>query len=141
TPAGLVWPVSISHAMRVVSTRVLPLPAPARISADWCGSVTASSWRSLRPARKDGFTRELYSRALLLFRGYSRLLDAELVFLFLEFRGEYQRFLFAQQPGNAQPINDSFFFLHRPNVSRVTGVAEFVIDGEYLFLRFGRREI
>src|SRR5258705_2364882 len=52
--AGLAWPVWISHAMRVVSTRVLPLPAPARISADWCGSVTASSWGSLRPARNEG---------------------------------------------------------------------------------------
>ena len=42
-PCGLTCPVWISQAMRVVSTRVLPLPAPARISADWCGSVTASS--------------------------------------------------------------------------------------------------
>ena len=33
-PAGLACPVWISQAMRVVSTRVLPLPAPARISAD-----------------------------------------------------------------------------------------------------------
>ena len=37
--------------MRVVSTRVLPLPAPARISADWCGSVTASSCSGLRLSR------------------------------------------------------------------------------------------
>jgi len=35
SPCGLAWPVWINHAMRVVSTRVLPLPAPARISADW----------------------------------------------------------------------------------------------------------
>ena len=33
TPAGETWPVWISQAMRVVSTRVLPEPAPARISA------------------------------------------------------------------------------------------------------------
>ena len=33
-PCGLTCPVWMSHAMRVVSTRVLPLPAPARISAD-----------------------------------------------------------------------------------------------------------
>ena len=32
--SGVAWPVASSHAMRVVSTRVLPLPAPARISAD-----------------------------------------------------------------------------------------------------------
>ncbi len=33
TPAGESWPVWISQAIRVVSTRVLPEPAPARISA------------------------------------------------------------------------------------------------------------
>ena len=33
TPPGETWPVWISQAMRVVSTRVLPEPAPARISA------------------------------------------------------------------------------------------------------------
>ncbi len=33
-PPGPTCPVWISQAMRVVSTRVLPLPAPARISAD-----------------------------------------------------------------------------------------------------------
>src|SRR5471030_1167401 len=52
--AGDAKPCWISHAIRVVSTRVLPLPAPARISADWCGRVTASSCGSLRPARKEG---------------------------------------------------------------------------------------
>ena len=31
TPPGESWPVSISQAMRVVSTRVLPEPAPARM--------------------------------------------------------------------------------------------------------------
>ena len=45
------WPVASSHAMRVVSTRVLPLPAPASISADACGSVTAASCSGLRLAR------------------------------------------------------------------------------------------
>jgi len=32
-PCGPTWLVDISQAMRVVSTRVLPLPAPARIRA------------------------------------------------------------------------------------------------------------
>ncbi|MNC88572.1 hypothetical protein D3C83_43990 [compost metagenome] len=53
-PCGLTCPVWMSHAMRVVSTRVLPLPAPASTSADWWGSVTASSCCSLSPARKLG---------------------------------------------------------------------------------------
>jgi hypothetical protein len=34
-PGGDTWPVEISQAMRVVSTRVLPEPAPARIRAPW----------------------------------------------------------------------------------------------------------
>ena len=46
--SGLACPVASSHAMRVVSTRVLPLPAPARISAEACGSVTAASCSGLR---------------------------------------------------------------------------------------------
>ncbi len=50
--SGLAWPVASSQAMRVVSTRVLPLPAPARISADACGSVTAASCSGLRFSRR-----------------------------------------------------------------------------------------
>jgi hypothetical protein len=49
--SGPACPVPSSHAMRVVSTRVLPLPAPARISADACGSVTAASCSGLRFSR------------------------------------------------------------------------------------------
>ncbi len=52
-PAGLTLPVWISQAMRVVSTRVLPEPAPARISACCGGSVTAASCSGLRLARRD----------------------------------------------------------------------------------------
>src|SRR6516164_757593 len=47
-PCGVVCPVETSHAMRVVSTRVLPEPAPARISAGCGGSVTAASCSGLR---------------------------------------------------------------------------------------------
>jgi hypothetical protein len=42
----------ISQAMRVVSTRVLPLPAPARISACCGGRVTAASCSGLRLASR-----------------------------------------------------------------------------------------
>src|SRR5579864_4720834 len=52
-PFGPMLPVWISQAMRVVRTRVLPLPAPARISADWFGSVTAASCSGLRFSRSD----------------------------------------------------------------------------------------
>jgi len=48
-PCGLTWPVETSQAIRVVKTLVLPLPAPAKINADWAGNVTA--------ARCSGFKR------------------------------------------------------------------------------------
>jgi len=48
TPPGDTWPVCSSQAMRVVSTRVLPEPAPARISAGSGGSVTAASCSGFR---------------------------------------------------------------------------------------------
>ena len=51
-PCGLTCPVLISQAIRVVSTRVLPLPAPARINADCSGRVTAARCSGLRPERK-----------------------------------------------------------------------------------------
>ena len=54
TPPGDTWPVDRSHAMRVVSTRVLPDPAPARISAGFAGSVTAASCSGLRLRRSGG---------------------------------------------------------------------------------------
>ena len=48
TPDGLTCPVVSSHAIRVVSTRVLPEPAPARISAEVWGRVTAVSCGSFK---------------------------------------------------------------------------------------------
>src|SRR5215471_12420235 len=77
-PPGLTLPVWISHAIRVVRTRVLPEPAPARISADWSGRVTAASCWGLR------FSRRLCIRATANARFYR---DAELHSDFvLEFR-------------------------------------------------------
>ncbi len=51
-PCGLALCVATRKAMRVVRTRVLPLPAPARISAERPSSVTASCWCGLRPSRR-----------------------------------------------------------------------------------------
>ena len=51
TPAGETMPLLISRAMRVVSTRVLPEPAPARISAGRAGSVTAASCSAFQAAQ------------------------------------------------------------------------------------------
>src|SRR6266571_4270293 len=45
--------VAMRWAMRTVSTRVLPLPAPAKIRSGPSPCVTASCWGSLRPARRD----------------------------------------------------------------------------------------
>ena len=62
TPMGETCPVWISQAIRVVRTRVLPLPAPAKIMADWAwpfsltgGRVTASRCSGLRFASKSEY--------------------------------------------------------------------------------------
>jgi hypothetical protein len=52
TPPGDTCPVCSSQAMRVVSTRVLPEPAPARISACSGGRVTAAFCSALSPASR-----------------------------------------------------------------------------------------
>src|ERR1700693_1370873 len=52
TDSGLACPVASNHAIRVVRTRVFPLPAPARMSADACGKVTAASCSGLRFSRR-----------------------------------------------------------------------------------------
>ncbi len=54
TPPGETWPVCSSQAMRVVNTRVLPEPAPARIRAGTAGSVTAASCSGLRLCSRAG---------------------------------------------------------------------------------------
>src|SRR5713226_8715808 len=71
TPFGLTFPVWMSQAMRVVRTRVLPEPAPARISADWSGRVTAASCSGLR------FSRRLVMRAFANGRFYRREANAK----------------------------------------------------------------
>src|SRR3954453_7473837 len=50
---GRVWPVPTKWAMRWVSTRVLPEPAPARISSGPSPCSTASRCGGFRPARRD----------------------------------------------------------------------------------------
>ena len=44
--------VASTYAIRWVSTRVLPLPAPAKMSSGPSGAVTASRWASLRSVRR-----------------------------------------------------------------------------------------
>src|SRR3954468_24129681 len=46
------WPVRSRYAMRCVSTRVLPDPAPARMSRGPSPCVTASRWGSFRPSSR-----------------------------------------------------------------------------------------
>src|SRR6202012_3378109 len=53
--AGDASPCWMSHAMRVIRTRVLPLPAPARMSAGSLGSVTAACCSGFRLGSGSGF--------------------------------------------------------------------------------------
>src|SRR5688572_32932869 len=71
-PAGLAWPDSIRCAMRVVSTRVLPLPAPARIRADSRGRVTALSCSGLRPETRRDIEERRFRNAIISRRAQRR---------------------------------------------------------------------
>ena len=53
TALGLTLSVASSHAMRVVKTRVFPLPAPANTKHDWAGYDTARNCSGLRLFNKD----------------------------------------------------------------------------------------
>ena len=52
TPAGAHCPLCSNQAMRVVKTRVLPEPAPAKMSACSRGKATAARCSALRPCRR-----------------------------------------------------------------------------------------
>ena len=49
---GRAWPVRSRYAIRCVITRVLPDPAPARMSIGPSPCMTASRWGGLRPSRR-----------------------------------------------------------------------------------------
>src|SRR5487761_1978485 len=68
TPPGESWPVWICQAMRVVNTRVLPEPAPARISAGRAGNVTAASCSGLRCCSSGELTVDAGSDSVAIFR-------------------------------------------------------------------------
>ncbi len=52
TSSGAASPLPMMYAMRVVMTRVLPEPAPARISSGPSVWRTASRWEEFRDERK-----------------------------------------------------------------------------------------
>jgi hypothetical protein len=52
TPDGAHCPLCNNQAMRVVNTRVLPDPAPAKISACSRGNATAARCSALRPCSR-----------------------------------------------------------------------------------------
>src|SRR5215207_7980226 len=67
SPCGETPHSMISHAARWVSTRVLPLPAPASTSIGPTGAETAARWASFRVA----------SRLSIVERGFYRLAKEE----------------------------------------------------------------
>src|SRR5689334_16090782 len=140
TPPGLTLPVWMSQAMRVVRTRVLPEPAPARISADWSGSVTAASCSGLR------FSRRLCIRAFPNARFYPtpcvRSLRADFVLVFGEGRVALQvrrggfSVLFRLEIRQAHAVDTLILEFLRNDLGCVSSLAHFVVDvqrlGEFL---------
>src|SRR4051812_29660942 len=84
---GWTWRSASNQAMRWVSTRVLPEPAPATISSGDPSWTTASRWRGLRPSSNAapravrGWTVRAGSSnsALIVFEEYRRLLTGPAV--------------------------------------------------------------
>src|SRR5690349_1264716 len=136
TPPGLTLPVWMSHAIRVVRTRVLPEPAPARISADWSGSVTAASCSGLR------FSRRLCIRAFPNARFYptprARSLRADFVLVLgetgvpLQVRGDGFGVLFGFEIRQAYAVDALLLEFLRSDLGRVSGLSHLVVDVQRL---------
>src|SRR3989338_5830065 len=73
-PCGLTAPVLMRYAIRVVSTRVLPLLAAVRLSADWAVSTKEARCSGLRPESREEFMAELSHSNVELLKFHWRLL-------------------------------------------------------------------
>src|SRR5882672_9117177 len=147
TPPGPTLPVWISQAMRVVRTRVFPEPAPARISADWSGRVTAASCSGLR------FSRRLCIRAFANARFYRRRsaafasgLHPDLVIVFRELRLALQRLdggfriFFVFEARKAHAVYTRFARFCRNDLGGVAGLAQRVVGIQRLARFLERRD-
>src|SRR5262245_31697026 len=144
TPPGVTLPVWISHAMRVVSTRVFPEPAPARISADWSGRVTAASCSGLRFSRR--FCIRAFANARFYRTPRGRLLHSDPVVALrgLGLRlgavdGEL-RVLFRFEIRDANRVDARLAGLPRNDLGRESGLAHLVVDAERLARSLGRSD-
>src|SRR5438034_743366 len=121
-PPGVTRPLFTSQAMRVVRTRVFPLPAPARISACSSGSVTAASCSGLRCSRCSDKALQLYKRASTRNR---RIVDAEPAAQAL---AERLGFGFRRQRANAHDVCALVAFHRREDLGRVAGAAQRLVQ-------------
>src|SRR5436190_17732015 len=124
TPAGATRPPLISQAMRVVSTRVLPLPAPARMSACSSGRVTAASCSGLRCSRCSDTRGEFYRPARALSGNDARIFDAVLA---LELVGQHLRVGLRRQAADAHAVRALLVRRRRLELRAVAGGAHLLV--------------
>src|SRR5689334_17227127 len=139
-PPGVTLPVCMSQAMRVVRTRVLPEPAPARISADWSGSVTAASCSGLRLSRRlciRAFANARFYRGLSVDESPTRL-HSDLVLVLGEICLPFQRLddgscvLFGFEIGEAHPVDALLACFRGNDLGGVTRLVQGMVDIERL---------
>src|SRR3954447_12121739 len=135
--AGAARPPLTSQAMRVVSTRVFPLPAPARMSACSSGRVTAASCSGLRCSRCNDTGRAFYCgpcRIGALRRNF-RIRDAvPAAQLFRERLG----FLLRRQAADAHDVGPLLALQRWNELRGVTGGADLIVRVERGALLVGR---
>src|SRR4051812_38411776 len=129
TWAGVTRPPLTSQAMRVVSTRVLPLPAPARMSACSSGRVTAASCSGLRCSRCNDTGRAFYCGPCRIgalrrnFRIGDTILAAQLC-------GERLGFLLRRQAADAHDVGSLLAFQRRHELRGITRGAHLIVGVE-----------
>src|SRR3954469_22000672 len=140
TWAGVTRPPLTSQAMRVVSTRVFPLPAPARMSACSSGRVTAASCSGLRCSRCNDTGRAFYCgpcRIGALRRNF-RVRDAILA---AQLSRERLGFLLGRQAAEAHDISSLLALQRRDELRGVTGGAHLIVGVERGALLVGRDQL
>src|SRR5258708_29248088 len=140
TPAGDTLSLLTSQAMRVVRTRVLPLPAPARISACSSGRVTAASCSGLRCSRCSDTKAQILLRphafSIYLRRDF-RVCHAVLAAQLL---GERVRLRFGRQAADAHDVGAFLALPRRDDFRAIARGAHLVVDVEGRVLAVGGDE-
>src|SRR5258708_325455 len=140
TPPGVTLSLFTSQAMRVVRTRVLPLPAPARISACSSGSVTAASCSGLRCSRCSDTKAQILLRRRALPACLRRAFRIRPAVLAAELLGKRVRLGFRRQAADAHDVEALLALQSRGDLGAVARRTHLVVHVERRILVVSRDE-